>query len=511
MSSVAIRKVDDFVKSSGVNFGTLNSIDNIFIDGIKKFSSYHSGECYKHFQLLVSLSIINCLKNLCSKTDKDKYIEIVMKIIMKISDSINNPVAHIGNKLIDRYIIKDIQNNFMGIHLTKDQFDSYRELYIKLWGLYNSVILNGVRLIILSYFNNVCKDQLRKKNFFYILLSSISDFVWIKNEKMTSNKVKENIKLTLSKVEDPSTFINPDTRENYTELLINHTESCYESLFSETAVNNNVDIKPLDYIFEFYFKMIFVFFDRPRDQGKYIVLKNMLERAVNVKEFVGLIFRFTNGYKELMIMKDKIINPNKVYIDTNFLSEVETEYIFTCENLTLPSGNVLDFTFPYRRFQYIPPITHDEPESLLLKYLLKKEANTGIIKLFGKYTDYGGFDNIFDVIDNRDIIGNKNYITYTLESNQSHERVNFVREYLELFNIGRLSEDIDISLLSKDVIQKLKIIKMIVNNKEVWIIDNVLSHVDEDTKRIIIKELIKLQIKGKKTLMIYDPELRRSV
>ena len=574
MASVSIKKVDAFMKISGIKFDSLSIVDDIFIEGIKKFICYHTNQYYRHFLFIVSSSIIEVIKEYCDNKDKDLFINVIDKVILKISTSIEKHFIVIGNKIVENFIKSDVQSDFKDINKSSsncnfkesDKFLEYKQLYMKLWKIYITIIKVGVKLIILSYFNNVCKDELSKRNFIFIMISAVADFIWIRksatessevvddseNVKGKKKSIRDNIKLFLMKTENPITFDNPNVKDNYLFILKNHTDRCINNLLSDSDIDDDRITKPLDYFFEFYFKMIFVFFDRDTDHDRIVVLKSMFCKPIGVKKFLILVNNFTTTFLELVQLKESLTDRNVTIvtknntlkeigeigeIDEEEIEEIEErkKYLFKFENIVTPSGKTINLNIPYGKFQYIPSINSNENESLLLKYILNLEVNTGTIKLFGENIDYLKVNDIIDLINGNFIELDENCYTYLLRDTQHLERKNsdfieciecieniekdtriknnlkieLIKKYAKLFKLYALETETPISRLEIGEVQRLKIIKLIIDDKPNWILDNAMSSINEDTKKVILRELIRLQIKHNKTLILYIPGMNK--
>ena len=65
--------------------------------------------------------------------------------------------------------------------------------------------------------------------------------------------------------------------------------------------------------------------------------------------------------------------------------------------------------------------------------------------------------------------------------------------------VDRLQENI--GNLSTGEKQRIKIIRLILHDKPIWIIDEITSNVDNDTEKIILQKLKEIQVEKKKSVI----------
>lgn len=494
-------KIDDFIRISGINFDNLNNIDDIFLVGIEEISSYHSNDLFKHFLLLISSSIIDVINNYCSKIKPNKFVNFIMTFSNKISINVNKLIELMDSKIKSSFITHSLISEMKGF--LNNEIDILSKLYLHCWDNYTSLIKNSVKLILSSYFQNYCKDQGSMKVFFIELLSSISDFVWIPKNSTETNSLKEKILTVLSNLDEQSKHLENNKQYNYTDEITDHVNRCHKIFFSEESdIKNYV---PLDYIFEFYFKMIFVFFKPENDASKYLLLKTILENPSNSKTFCTLINNFTNSYKSIMLKKDEMLEPNTFRMNIESIKNFSNRYLFTIENLDF-MGVEINLNIQNKKFQYLPSI-NSEDESFIVKFISKKIDVGNCVKLFGEYFNYKDFDKVVDIVNNKEI-SSSNCYSYILGTNQSIEMILKLDQYLNKYELQNINKSTRISSLTEENIQKIKIIRLIIRNKPIWILDNSLSKIESVVKNKIIEDLILTQIMNENTIIIYDPSIK---
>ena len=128
----------------------------------------------------------------------------------------------------------------------------------------------------------------------------------------------------------------------------------------------------------------------------------------------------------------------------------------------------------------------------------------GEIRYLGKYKDYT-YDDIRDDVSYVAASGDlfKASISYNMLYGVPDGRKPLAEKYLSLFGLPhvekRLAENIDV--LSTGEKQRIRIIRMILQNKRIWFIDEATSNVDNHTENVILGCLRRIQRREKKTII----------
>ena len=130
----------------------------------------------------------------------------------------------------------------------------------------------------------------------------------------------------------------------------------------------------------------------------------------------------------------------------------------------------------------------------------------------GEYSDYE-YTNIRDSVSfvntdpdifNNTILYNVTYGLKELENEIVMEKViEKINYYLELFDLSMYKNNLDkhIDSLSTGQKQRIKIIRCILHDKDIWILDEITSNIDNELEKVILKELKKIQIEKNKSVI----------
>jgi ABC-type multidrug transport system fused ATPase/permease subunit len=152
-------------------------------------------------------------------------------------------------------------------------------------------------------------------------------------------------------------------------------------------------------------------------------------------------------------------------------------------------------------------------KSTLCNILLRKlNPSNGIIKYMGEYSDYEytnlrdsvSFVNTDPDIFNNTILYNVTYGLKELENEIVMEKVmGKINYYLELFDLSMYKNNLDkhIDSLSTGQIQRIKIIRLILHDKDIWILDEITSNIDNELEKVILQELKGIQKEKNKSVI----------
>jgi ABC-type bacteriocin/lantibiotic exporter with double-glycine peptidase domain len=95
-------------------------------------------------------------------------------------------------------------------------------------------------------------------------------------------------------------------------------------------------------------------------------------------------------------------------------------------------------------------------------------------------------------------------ITYSLKNPKSEEVINTINKYMILFKLDKYKENLDttnIKFLSTGEKQRLQIIRLILIDKPIWLLDELTSNINNELEIIILEELKRIQVKKNKSVI----------
>jgi ABC-type transport system involved in cytochrome bd biosynthesis fused ATPase/permease subunit len=144
--------------------------------------------------------------------------------------------------------------------------------------------------------------------------------------------------------------------------------------------------------------------------------------------------------------------------------------------------------------------------NILLKQITFNDKNikTGTISYLNQHTDYE-YESIREDISyvkpnsdlfNHSISYNMNYGVKNVDKTQTDK-------YLLKFGLKHIMDHLDnnIYILSTGEKQRIKIIRLILQDKPIWILDEITSNIDNKMENVILQELRQIQQKKQKTII----------
>lgn len=109
-----------------------------------------------------------------------------------------------------------------------------------------------------------------------------------------------------------------------------------------------------------------------------------------------------------------------------------------------------------------------------------------------RYNYFDIADNISCIVLQGDIFSKSIKYNCLFGSEESEENICKMYRYLDMFGIGDLNIEQNAKLCSSGQKQRIKIIRMIILNRPIWILDEITSNIDDTTAVIIMTELRKI-------------------
>jgi len=441
---------DRFLYLTKINLESVTNENENFIKSLEPFILYHSNNCSKHFLGVLTIVIIETINDILK--EGDLFESIVYKYVNGILPKYEVLTDKINNIIIENFITSDVNIKLKNVK-NKEHIKKYKDIYIKYWETYVSMIKLGLKMIFVSFFNNVCSNKYDVRKFIYVLTIAVTDFTYIKTNKSPTNTIRNKIIKSLNIPEFNDVTIN----KNYKEMILDHLNDSSNLLLSD----NNVRL--VDFTYEYLSKIILTFFGGESNLNGNIIIGKMLNRITFLNEFIQL---------------NDIIY--KIYNKLDHIETVLTNYnmhiISTTENYNDIFFEFNDENIHFNKLQYI--------QKNKLLYIIREKYNISY-KLYGKYSYYKNIKNIVCVTDNK-IDHNQNVYYYILGIYQS--RINELIKILRLFNVN-INRCTCIYNLNKSELNKVKIIKCILSNKNVLFFIDCFDYISSDYKEIILDYL----------------------
>jgi ABC-type multidrug transport system ATPase subunit len=208
------------------------------------------------------------------------------------------------------------------------------------------------------------------------------------------------------------------------------------------------------------------------------------------------------GYEKIMAIEP---------IDDSFYTQLysESDILFQVEGLCKRYGDVIVFDnasviLPSRRWISFLGNSGGGKSTFSRMILAKERHDSGNILFQGKHSNYN-YKNIRDSVSyakNKDDLFN-NSIFYNLTYGVKIEKkaIEQIRYYFKLFGIEKIDLKANINTLSSGQQQRIKVIRMIIEDKPIWILDESTSNIDNAMENIVVSELRRIQKEKNKSVL----------
>jgi ABC-type multidrug transport system ATPase subunit len=427
------------------------------------------------------------------------------------------------NKLFKK-INEDSKKNYE--YIFKNYFDNFLEL----WFVYNNILTdlmilfqNIIEFNLSSYlykFDYTLYDKIILNIYISIIL--IQWFLFIRKRVSRENheylKYKNLFYTELNEVFNSFNIINEmDNFEYHSKQILEVIDSLTDEIYGMCSIGvYDVSVRE-QFIFDRFLNFIFLS----------ITTYNPVLASQLSSELVSL----------LKTILDKVIVLEKKIIDNSLYEEILQEAICeeVYENLYIENSEILfkinnlshsfcnnilfdnvNITIPKNKWIYFYGKS-GYGKSTLCKFLLNlSKFDKGDIVYMDKYNDYS-YNNLKKSISyvylNADLFINSSILfnlTYAL-NNIDNDIYNLINYYMKLFKLDKYINNLDESIrsLSSGEKQRIKIIRLIIHDKPIWILDEPTSNIDAELEIIIIKELKRIQEEKKKSVIFicHNPDI----
>jgi putative ABC transport system ATP-binding protein len=222
------------------------------------------------------------------------------------------------------------------------------------------------------------------------------------------------------------------------------------------------------------------------------------------------IFDLTTYYSD-NIETEKILNSIIEDIERNDLFIKDSEILFTIENLSHKFGKNVIFenvslTIPKNNWICLYGNSGSGKTTLIKILLNLLEPDMGTIKYMGLYSDYKYTDICKDIsyvtvspeLFENTILYNILYGVNNSEDKIIQEKMNY---YVKLFGLDVCDLKDNVNTLSTGQKQRVSIIRLILLDRPIMILDEITSNIDNEMEKIILEEIRKIQKEKNKTVI----------
>jgi ABC-type multidrug transport system fused ATPase/permease subunit len=293
------------------------------------------------------------------------------------------------------------------------------------------------------------------------------------------------------------------------ENVLEFTNEIYKNNLSHNQVSQDINDKYYtDFLLKYFFMSITTF--SPSIVFKLNDLSTFYSVLYETLCLITINLAEKKIYEEILNFECKDENNENFFIkDSDILYKIEnlshsfdTNKIFQDVNIVIPKNKWICFYG-----------NSGCGKSTLCNILLHKlNPSNGNIKYMGEYSDYEytnlrnsvSFVNTDPDIFNNTILYNITYGLKELENEIVIEKViKKINYYLELFDLSMYKNNLDkhIDSLSTGQKQRIKIIRLILHDKPIWILDEITSNIDNELEKVILQELKRIQIEKNKSVI----------
>jgi ABC-type multidrug transport system fused ATPase/permease subunit len=415
-------------------------------------------------------------------------------------------------------ILKDTKNKTKYNLIIKKYIENNMEIY----RLYNSTIFRlfsiiyDLEYLIFDYSILTNSPTKTVESFYLVFFSLIDIFGEFQLGKSKLSSDKQNY------------FINKNQRQTFLNDIIKNFNIINES---------NTYIKEFDNISLGLSEIIEIMYDKDikisgyiqdnfgKNESFYLVGKYILFILVKFNPITSFELDFfrdsvwslierldeLSTYYSDNIETEKILNSIIDDIERNDLFINDSKILFTIENLSHSFGK--NIIFENVNLTILKNVwtcfygNSGSGKTTLCNILLKElEPDSGIIKYMGLYPDYKYTDLSKDIsyvtaspeLFENTILYNIVYGINNFEDKEIQEKINY---YVKLFGLDVCDLKDNVNILSTGQKQRVSIIRLILQDRPIMILDEITSNIDNEMEKIILEEIRKIQKEKNKTVI----------
>ena len=520
--------------SKFISLYNIKEIPNPHSDSLIRFFNYEIKDNFERlFLYTIVLSATVKLKRIIVNRESNIYNGILLLLSINIQKTLINIIKKKEILFFKEYLLPDLKLTYEKTYskILKDTknktkynliLKKYIENNMEIYVYYNSCIfrfiyiLYDISYLLFNYSKQTDSSTKTFELFYFVFFSIINLFGEYQLVKLKLSSDKENY------------FINKNQRGTFLNDIIKNFNIINES---------NTHIKEFDNISLGLSEIIEIMYDKNIKIGGYI--QNGGTNAENFylisKYILFILVKYNPGSSfELDIIRDniwslleriedlsiyysdnleteKILNSIIEDIERNDLFIEDSEILFTIEDLSHSFGKNIIFenvnlTIPKNNWICLYGNSGSGKSTLCNIILQHLQSDIGTIKYMGVYPDYKYTDICKDIsyviaspeLFENTILYNILYGVINFEDKIIQEKMNY---YVKLFGLDVCDLNNNVNTLSTGQKQRVSIIRLILQDRPIMILDEITSNIDNEMEKIILEEIRKIQKEKNKTVI----------
>lgn len=454
------------------------------IDELKQCFSYESHDNYKHFSLLIGNNILEFIRENEYFLNDNKVTIVISKLISIFETQINNFLVQSDSNLIKSVIEPHI--NLKISLLDQDEItdnkmiiDNYVANYLLIWYNYQDLISKIVKQILHKYILHVCINKLDKTKFLYVLICAVADYIWKYAKNSTENNpLRQKINDEFKKIDDNISFLVDSSFNqylNYSIELVKNTKNI--------EISANKDFKISTIVISTVSLFLKSLFKKNSIIEQYLIIGKIFESLSITNDLIETLIKFDDNNLE-NIKYCKILSGEVEGLSIRqFELKGDEQFLFT----NIQMGKLTKIN-----------------DKTIFNNLLNNDGNVKFLDVHSKYHLKNMKKIVSYISDNELFQENTNLMEYlTNEILMDENKLCYLDSLLKDFKIKRFNTQLN--LLTNGEKQRIKIIRMLLEDLPIWIINDCFTNINSDTKKQIMNR-IKEKLKNKTVLLIDTSE-----
>ena len=399
-------------------------------------------------------------------------------------------------------------------------FKNYFENVFKIWVWYNIFISYSVSFATIIYIiNNTDKIEGTKQTFvdkipinIYIFIQLLTSLNMSRAKKKEVNK--DSIHNEINNLMKNEQAVKEVSNEKFHfDNIIKNTIKIYNEVYNNNEYTyHNVKIRSLnEELTNNLFITFMNFFLTYNKSVQTIIAKNLKSKIDDLSWYFSEICQYIEKNEKYELLLEEFEYKNYDQFTMNETDPV----LFYLKNVTFhyenkkPVFSNVSLSIPISKWITIEGKSGDGKSTLIQLLLQRSETynpQEGQILFQKKSHIYNNIKHLTTFLDNESGIFHNNSIlfniTYGLKT-IDEKLQNKVKEYLTLFEMSFIVDRLDdmVDNLSTGQKQRIKLIRLILHDRPIWILDEATSNLDQDIENIILTHLRQLQQEKRKTVL----------
>ena len=396
-------------------------------------------------------------------------------------------------------------------------FKNYFENVFRIWMLYNILIGVTMSLIaIILRINNIDKIEGTKQPFFDKIILNIFMFVKLyilvqknKNKKVNLNYIYNEIN---NLIKNEQVVKEVSNEKFHFDNILNNVIKYYKGLYDRDCTYKLIkDINFISAFVDGIFISILNFFSSYNKSVRYLITSNLKYIGEDIIFFYSQMNEYIQKNEQYELLLEDFEYKNY----DQFTIHKTEPVLFSLKNITFQYDNKntvfpnLSLSIPISKWITIKG-TSGNGKSTLIQLLLQRshiyKPQKGQILFQNKSYVYNNIKHLTSFLDNESGLFHNNSILFNITygiKTIDEKLENKVKEYLTLFKMSFIVDRMDdmVDNLSMGQKQRIKLIRLILHDRPIWILDEATSNLDIETENIVLTHLKKLQQEKQKTVL----------